>query len=136
MQSGERDIVQISLKVEALKNITKSKNFDEIFSTFKRVANIIKDMDSRGIPQVNEKLFESDYESELFNSFEKVISKKYQNYEEHLEALFGLKGKIDNFFDNVMVNVENTGVKQNRKNLIALIYNAFKEIADIKEISI
>ena len=64
------------------------------------------------------------------------MAKKYASYEENLEALFALKTRIDGFFDNVMVNAENLHVKTNRQNLIASIYNAFKAIADIKEISI
>jgi glycyl-tRNA synthetase beta chain len=35
-----------------------------------------------------------------------------------------------------MVNVENKAVKTNRKNLIANVYKAFLNIADIKEISL
>ncbi len=136
LQSDEKDIVKISRKIKALTNIVKSDNFSEIFSTFKRVANIIKDLDNSKIAKVDEKLFENSYERELYDSFKAVASKKYSNYEENLKALFALKEKIDNFFDHVMVNVEDKKIKQNRKNLIATIYNAFKEIADIKEITI
>jgi glycyl-tRNA synthetase beta chain len=35
-----------------------------------------------------------------------------------------------------MVNVEDKKIKNNRKNTVASIYKSFKEIADIKEISI
>jgi glycyl-tRNA synthetase beta chain len=47
-----------------------------------------------------------------------------------------LKPQLDAFFDGVFVNDENLNIRQNRKNLIGLIYQAFKKIADIKEISI
>jgi glycyl-tRNA synthetase beta chain len=35
-----------------------------------------------------------------------------------------------------MVNVENQAIKNNRLNTVASIYKSFREIADIKEISI
>ena len=56
--------------------------------------------------------------------------------DEELEALFGLKPHLDKFFDEVFVNHENVNIKTNRKNLIGLVYQAFKNIADIQEITI
>ena len=136
VSSGERDIVELSLKIEALKNIANSSGFKEVFSTFKRVANIIKDVNIENSIEVNEKLFECDEERNLYEEFKNRALKEYSSYEEKLDALFGLKPQIDNFFDNVMVNVENKNIKENRQNLIATIYKEFRSIADIKEITL
>jgi glycyl-tRNA synthetase beta chain len=136
ISSGERDLLKIAKKVEALKNIVLSSNFKDIFTTFKRVANIVKDINLDSELKVDSGLFEKDEERELFKEFIEVSNKKYSSYEEKLNALFGLRDKIDRFFDNVLVNVDDERVKNNRKNLIALIYKEFKDIADIKEISI
>ncbi len=136
VSSGERDIVQLSLKIEALKQIANSSGFKEVFSTFKRVANIIKDVDVEEELTVDENLFETDFEKSLHVEFKKRADKAYNTYEEKLDALFGLKPQIDNFFDNVMVNVDNKSVKTNRQNLIATIYKEFRSIADIKEITL
>ena len=136
LSSGERDLSQIAKKIEALKSIVNSSDFKEVFSTFKRVANIIKDVDTKKELHVDEKLFETKEESELFDEFNQRASKNYASYEEKLDALFGLKPQIDNFFDNVMVNAKDENIKTNRQNLIALIYKEFKSIADIKEITI
>jgi len=65
-----------------------------------------------------------------------VVSKKYESFEAHLDALFSLKPQLDTFFDKVMVNAEDEKVKTNRKNLVSSVYKSFKDIADIKEISI
>jgi glycyl-tRNA synthetase beta chain len=136
LESGERDILKICQKIEALKKIVESEDFKEVFSTFKRVANIIKGMDIESELVIDQKLFETSYEKELFHAFSKKIEKDYVSYEEKLDSLFALKPEIDNFFDNVMVNAEDEKVKNNRLNLIAIIYKGFKSIADIKEISI
>jgi len=136
MSSGERDIVALSLKIKALSSIASDEGFKEMTSTFKRVANIIKTMDTSSALPVNTALFEHDAERALFEAFQRVTSQSFAHYEENLDALFALKPSIDAFFDSVMVNAEDVHVRQNRQNLIASIYMAFKTIADIKEISI
>lgn len=136
MSSGERDIVQLALKIKALASIVSDEGFKQSVSTFKRVANIIKNMDTDSNINVDVALFDNAYEKALYDAFIRVTTQKYGSYEENLDALFGLKSDIDAFFDNVMVNAEDLHVRANRQNLIALIYNAFKAIADIKEISI
>ena len=135
IDSGERDLVELDKKIEALALIVESSDFKEIFTTFKRVANIVKDVDLESIA-VDENLFEKDEERELWEEFLRVKSKEYSDYESKLDALFGLKHKIDLFFDNVLVNVEDERLRKNRKDLIASIYKEFKKIADIKEISV
>ena len=134
--SNENDIYKISQKLCALNPIVQSDNFKEYVATFKRVANIIKDVDTSKNLSIDEKLFDTKEETELYNNFKKISSKTYETYEEEIEALFALKTQLDNFFENVFVNHENEAIKTNRKNLIGLVYQGFKNIADIKEITI
>ncbi|PLY06628.1 MAG: glycine--tRNA ligase subunit beta [Arcobacter sp.] len=134
--SEETDVFEISQKLCALNPIVLSDDFKEYSATFKRVANIIKDLDTNSRLNVNEALFEDKEEKELFAKYTSVTSTEYSSYDEELEALFGLKPELDNFFDNVFVNHDNEDIKINRKNSIGLIYQAFKNIADIKEITI
>jgi len=134
--SGEQNIVEIDKKIAAVDSIVQGSDFKESFSTFKRVANIIKDIDMSAELNVRKELFEHEAEGALFSKFESIAGASYETYDEELEALFGLKEKLDVFFDNVMVNAEDEAVKSNRKNLIAQIYLRFRAIADIKEISV
>ncbi|MBE0492234.1 MAG: glycine--tRNA ligase subunit beta [Sulfurospirillum sp.] len=136
LESGERDILKIAQKVEALDKIAHSSDFKEMFSTFKRVANIIKGMDLEGELAIDETLFASAYEKELYAAFYEKQQAYYESYEAKLDALFSLKQEIDLFFDNVMVNAEDEKLKTNRQNLIASIYKEFKSVADIKEITL
>ncbi|MCG3672081.1 glycine--tRNA ligase subunit beta [Aliarcobacter butzleri] len=136
LASGETDIYKISQKLCALNPIVQSDNFKDYVATFKRVANIIKDVDVNSKLLIDEKLFEDKEEKELFAKFNEVQSKTYKTYDEELEALFALKPELDNFFDNVFVNHENEKIKINRKNLVGVIYQGFRKIADIKEITI
>jgi glycyl-tRNA synthetase beta chain len=135
LASGERDINEIVKKVNALKNIVESDDFKEIFTTFKRVANISKEIDLKSDLKVDETLFEKEEERVLYEAFKSVIQKSYKDYEMRLDALFSLKPELDRFFDNVMVNVDDPKIRANRQSLIGMIYKAFKDIADIKDIS-
>ncbi|WP_457598983.1 glycine--tRNA ligase subunit beta [Hydrogenimonas sp.] len=136
LASGERDINEIVKKVEALRRIAESDEFKEVFTTFKRVANISRDIDLEGELPVDPALFEKEEERALFSAFESVMEREYPDYETELDALFGLKPQLDRFFDHVMVNAEDPKLRRNRQNLVASIYRAFRSIADIKEITL
>ncbi|MBT3280300.1 MAG: glycine--tRNA ligase subunit beta [Campylobacteraceae bacterium] len=136
LSTGEGDILEIDSKLNALNPIVQSSDFKEYSATFKRVANIIKDLDTSSTLAIDESLFEDEAEKQLYISYKNVISKEYVTYDEQLEALFGLKPQLDKFFEEVFVNHENEVIKTNRKNTIGNVYQAFKTIADIKEITI
>ena len=136
LASGEREIVAMGEKIEALDAIANAKGFSESFSTFKRVANITKDIDLSQDMSVDAKLFEDKSEEALFEAYKNVAVKAYDSYEEELDALLGLKPELDKFFEDVMVNADNEDVKNNRKSLVASIYKSILNIADIKEVSV
>lgn len=134
--SGERELLAIGQKIEALETMVESEGFSESFSTFKRVANITKDIDLTQEMNVDEKLFEEAAEGALYSRYNAVSSSAYDSYEEELDAYLGLKPELDKFFEDVMVNADDEAVKNNRKSLVASIYKSILKIADIKEVSI
>ena len=136
LASGERELLAMGQKIEALNNLVTSEGFDDVSSTFKRVANITKDIDLSAELIVNESLLQEDAEKTLYAAFTTVDTHSYASYEEELDALLGLKPELDSFFTNVMVNAEDEAVKNNRKSLVASIYKSILKIADIKEVSI
>lgn len=131
INSGENDVKKLNSAIISLDKISRQSDFSEKFATFKRLANIIK---NEKIDAVNESLFENEAEKALYSAF-KAIDLSVKDYEIYLNSLFDLKEKIDEFFEKVMINVENEKIKTNRIALIGGIYNAFLKVADIKEIS-
>ena len=115
-----------------MEKVCECENFRENFSTFKRLANIIKDGIKTG---VREELFESEAEVTLYTEFKKIANSNYDEFEK-LNVLFGLKVEIDRFFDSVMINVDDDKIRHNRQAIVGEIYAEFLKIADIKEISL
>ena len=136
LASGERELLALGRKIEALSNLVNSEGFDEVSSTFKRVANITKDINLNDALTVDAALFEEEAEKVLFKRYSDVTMIEYASYEEELDALLGLKPELDSFFTNVMVNAEDTAIRNNRKALVANVYKSILTIADIKEVSI
>lgn len=136
LSTGDRDIVSIDKKIDAVSKMVEGDDFVQTYSTFKRVANIIKDIDLSQEHKVDTKLFVQEAEHELYSQFNQVKTKRYPDYFQELAALFGLKPYLDRYFEDVMVNADDTAIRNNRKALITLIYKSFLHIADIKEITV
>ena len=136
LASGERELLALGRKIEALNNLVNSDGFSEVSSTFKRVSNITKEIDLNTNLSVNETLFEEEAEKVLFRRYSEVSMQTYDSYELELDALLGLKPELDSFFTNVMVNADDEAIKNNRKSLVASIYKSILKIADIKEVSV
>lgn len=135
LASGDRDLLSIAEKVEALNFFVKKPEFKEQFITFKRVANISKDVELEGELPINTELLIEDHEVLLWAAY---IHHDYENasYHEILSSLFSLKKPLDDFFENCLVNADDEAVRINRKNLIARVYKQFLAVADIKEIGV
>ncbi|EJF06515.1 glycyl-tRNA synthetase, tetrameric type, beta subunit [Thiovulum sp. ES] len=129
----EDEILEIDKKVKAVAEIVKGENFDENLSTFKRVANILKD-ETEDFGTVVEEFFEHEAEKKLYQHA-KLVVKRGGDYKAKMKNLFSLKHELDEFFDSVMVNAEDIDVRNNRKALLQYINSQFLKIADIKEIT-
>ncbi|KAA6225490.1 MULTISPECIES: glycine--tRNA ligase subunit beta [unclassified Campylobacter] len=129
LSSKNSDLIYINECVKALINLSKKDEFETNFSTFKRLANIVVKIEN----DIDEGLFE-EVEIKLFKAFKEAI--KQTNIQIRLENLFFLKPLIDDFFDKIMINVDDTRLKTNRQALVYSIYKEFLKIADIKELSL
>lgn len=140
-RSGVDDLVDAHKRLVALKAIRKSKNFEPLAVSFKRIRNILeksnfKREDSQG---VQTELFESAAERELFTAVRSAASKvqaekRAGKYQEALEVIASLRKAVDEFFEKVMVMAENEAVKKNRLALLSEILKEFTTIADFSEL--
>lgn len=137
LASNEDDLLNIYLKAEALESSLQSQDKTMLMQTFKRLANIIKDVNFDNLNIQEDKLIATE-EIELYNEFVKYKNKTFNNsdFKGRIDYLLSLNQVLSRFFDKVLVNAPDETLKTNRKNLIAQIYMAFFNIADIKEITL
>jgi glycyl-tRNA synthetase beta chain len=138
---GAEDLVDAHKRLVALKAIRKSKNFEPLAVSFKRIRNILEkaDLKKERAHAIQPELFESPAERDLFSAVRLAASKvqtekRAGKYQEALEAIAGLRKAVDDFFEHVMVMAENEAVRKNRLALLSEILREFTTIADFSEL--
>jgi glycyl-tRNA synthetase beta chain len=138
--AGADDLVDARKRLDALHAIRKSKNFEPLTVSFKRIRKILEKAGSQadGV-RVQTDLFEGDTERALFEAMRKAApkvedQKRAGHYKEALEVIASLRPDVDRFFEQVMVMVENEAVKRNRLALLGELLREFSTIADFAEL--
>jgi glycyl-tRNA synthetase beta chain len=139
--AGSDDLVEAEKRLKALKAIRKSKNFEPLAISFKRIRKILEkaNLPADALQQVDEKLFEKEVERELHATARRAAAKVNEDkragkYLEALEEIAGLRKVVDRFFEEVMVMAEEEAVRKNRLALLAEILREFTTIADFSEL--
>ncbi len=139
--AGVDDLVDAQKRLVALKAIRKSKNFEPLAVSFKRIRNILEKsgFKKEEAPGIQSDLFESAVEKELFAAVRSAASKVHAEkragkYQEALEVIAGLRKAVDDFFAQVMVMAEDEKVRKNRLALLSEILREFTTIADFSEL--
>ena len=140
-RAGADDLVDAQKRLVALKAIRKSKNFEPLAVSFKRIRNILEKSnyvrdDAHGIQH---DLFEHAAERELHGAVKAAAAKvqgdkRAGKYQQALEAIAGLRKAVDDFFAHVMVMAEKEEVRKNRLALLSEILKEFTTIADFSEL--
>jgi glycyl-tRNA synthetase beta chain len=140
-RAGVDDLVDAHKRLVALKAIRKSKNFEPLAVSFKRIRNILEksNFKKEEARAIQTDLFESGAERELFSAVRAAASKvqaekRAGKYQEALEVIAGLRKAVDEFFEQVMVMAENEAVRKNRLALLSEILREFTTIADFSEL--
>jgi glycyl-tRNA synthetase beta chain len=139
-RAGADDLVDARKRLEALRVIRKSKNFEPLTVSFKRIRKILEKAgkQAEGV-HVQSGLFEGDAERALFTSMCKAApkveeQKRAGHYKDALEVIALLRADVDRFFEQVMVMAENEAVKKNRLALLSELLSEFSTIADFSEL--
>ncbi len=130
IKSNQKDLYQLSMQIIALNSLANS----EFRNLFKRIANILKNTQIK-VDSIDRELFEYDEERVLFSILEEFKALDIATPKDRIEKLLVFKNPLQNFFDNVMINVEDNKIRENRILLVYSIYKEFFKVGDIKEIS-
>jgi glycyl-tRNA synthetase beta chain len=123
-------------KAKALSDLKKQSYFEDLVTAFKRVARIIEG-DVPG--EVDPDLLNEEAEKALFRKFAGIKSTVERHtqageYSAALAKIAVIKGEVDDFFDHVMVNVDDAALKANRMALLKSIADLFSPLADFSKI--
>jgi glycyl-tRNA synthetase beta chain len=140
--AGADDLVDVTDRIAAVREIRKTRNFEPLAVSFKRVRKILEKAGNQAawrLPSVRPELFQEEAERKLHAAARRVAHeaeghKKVRGYREALQGIAKLRPEVDEFFDRVMVMTEQEDIRRNRLTLLAELLAEFSTIADFSEI--
>ncbi len=136
LASGWDDLADAASRLSAIQAVRPTENFEPLAASFKRIRNILRQAGFTGGGPVSEPLLEEGPERALHADFNAVrlAVEESQTYQRKLEHIAGLRPAVDLFFDKVLVNAQDGGVRHNRLTLLHNLLTEFSAIADFSEI--
>jgi glycyl-tRNA synthetase beta chain len=131
------DLLDVDERLEALRQVRPTENFEPLAASFKRIRNILRQADFAGLAEpLNKRLLERGPEMELYQGFEatRLACRLLPDHFSRLEQIAALRPKVDLFFDKVLVNAPDPEVRRNRLSLLHTMMAEFSTIADFSEI--
>jgi glycyl-tRNA synthetase beta chain len=132
------ELPDVQGRIDALQRAREWKDFESIVIGFKRAMNILKGSPPKG--RIVPSLLTESVEQNLYQSFLKAKGKidallKKRDYPAALLQMTQMKKPIDDFFDGVMVMVEDEKIRNNRLALLDEIGKLFLQIADFSKLT-
>jgi glycyl-tRNA synthetase beta chain len=142
LAAGADDLVDAIRRMEAVRAIRKTKNFEPLAVSFKRIRKILEKAGPQAgwkLSAVRSDIFTEEAERELHAraaSVRKDVEqhKRAGRYREALQDIAKLRPVVDRFFDDVMVMADDEQVRKNRLTLLSGLLSEFSTIADFSEI--
>ena len=127
-------------RVQAVQAFRKLPEADALAAVNKRVSNLLSKAEGLGNADVDPGLFADAKEFSLNSAIAKAETAvkpliAERNYAEALARLATLRDPVDAFFEAVMINAEDAGVRKNRYAMLARLRGLFVNIADISTLS-
>ncbi|RME93154.1 MAG: glycine--tRNA ligase subunit beta [Candidatus Hydrogenedentota bacterium] len=140
-EEGKWKLTSLWQKLSALNDFKKDDRFQRILASFKRMAGILKEHKisvAQKMEKPDSNLFETQEEKLLMELAEKLQEKSsFQNakdYQAFFQILADSKETVDQFFDSVMVNVEDDAIRKNRLALLAYAVHPVQQVLDLSRL--
>ena len=137
------DLLMIVRRAEALANFIDTEDGRNLLAGTKRATQLLAAEEKKGT-KVADRIdlallnlpAESALHAAIVNASQGAAEAvARENFEGAMEALSKLRGPVDTFFDQVLVNDENADIRANRLALLAAIRSATGTVADFSKIS-
>jgi glycyl-tRNA synthetase beta chain len=145
LASGSDNAVDALARAEAVAKVRGSEDFDAISASVKRIKNILRQATEAGKwsptaeHHFSSQLADSDAERILATHTTELASStallcQGKRYDEALARLATIRRPLDEFFDKVMVMVDDAEVRSSRLCLLQTVASTFQSIADFSEV--
>ncbi|OWV71869.1 glycine--tRNA ligase subunit beta [Rhizobium sp. R634] len=137
------DLLMVARRVEALTAFITSEDGKNLLAGTKRATQLLAAEEKKGTviaDAVAEALLKLDAEKELFAAISSASKDAAEavageDFRSAMAALSKLRGPVDRFFEDVLVNDEDAAIRANRLALLRLIREATGTVADFSKIS-
>ena len=132
-------VLEVPARLEAVRAFSQMPEAQALAAANKRIGNILK-KSTEAIKEVDAGLFEQDAEKALFEALvavEPQVQALYADaaYTDVLKLMAPMKAPVDQFFEDVMVNVENDQIRQNRLALLARLHRTMNLVAELSRLA-
>jgi glycyl-tRNA synthetase beta chain len=140
---GNDDLVLLARRAAALADFLKTDDGENLLQGFKRANNILTQAEERdGVEYsygADPKYAEGPEEKALFAALDRAEAAiapamEREDFAAAMAAMAALRAPIDDFFEAVQVNTENSVVRRNRLNLLSRIRHICLSVADLSRI--
>lgn len=136
-------IHQIPARLDALRSFMQQPEAQSLCSANKRIGNILKKSEPRSgeqAPQIDPNRLVEAAEKTLADTLANVAPTAQAavargDYTAALANLAALKGPVDAFFDQVMVNADDPALRRNRLALLEHLHRAMNQVGDLSRMA-
>jgi len=130
----------VPAKLAAVRDFLQLPEALALAAANKRISNILKKAEG-AIPVPVASLLVEDAEKALYARVQALgpVVKTHvarQRYAEALKALASVRAEVDQFFDKVMVNVDDLALRDNRLGLLKALFEQLNAVADISKLGV
>ncbi len=134
MAAGWGDLKDTLARLEAVKSVRQGADFEPLAAAFKRIKNILTQAKFDETGAVDSSQLEPGAEATLAAEFGRVKAAISSDHVATLSANASLRPAVDDFFNQVMVNVDDAAIRRNRLTLLRSLLTEFSTLADFSEI--
>ena len=146
-------VITAARRCHLLRTLSHEEEFETLLTLYKRAANLARELDET--TDINTSRFESEYEqplydalvpardavSDLMTTVEEVLTpwdlgrgpeRELPDLDAQVAEVIALKTPLDEFLDNVYVNVEDAALRRNRLTLLSEVRDALRPLGRLE----
>lgn len=132
-------VIDVPARLDAVRAFVALPEAEALAAANKRIGNILKKNEEQ-LPDVDAGLFELDAEKTLWTMLQAAdvdVKALYEKgaYTDVLKRLAPMKAAVDQFFGDVMVNVDNVQIRLNRLALLDRLHRTMNKVAELSRLA-